>query len=106
MALSSYSELVKSSKKNDPAHKKIKLAILGDSSTQFLVKALKGYGFENEISFEVYEADHNQVEMQVYENSSELYKYKPDFIIIFYSSKKLAANFYKEEKNRRSSFPC
>ena len=104
MTLSSYSALVKNSRKNDPYYKKIKLAILGDSSTQFLVKAVKGYGFENEISFDIYEADHNQVEMQVYDSSSELYKYDPDFIIIFYSSKKLAAKFYKEEYNRRSGF--
>src|SRR6188474_6785 len=98
MALSSYSELVKSSKKNDPAYKTIKLAILADSSTQFLVKAIKGYGFENQISFEIYEADYDQVEMQVFDDLSALYKYNPDFIIIFYSSRKLIKTFYTQDK--------
>jgi len=104
MALSSYSELVKSSKKNDPAYKTIKLAILADSSTQFLVKAIKGYGFENQISFEIYEADYDQVEMQVFDDLSALYKYNPDFIIIFYSSRKLIKTFYTQDKTGKINF--
>lgn len=89
MALSSYSELVKRSKKNDPAHKKIKLAILADSSTQFLVRAIKGAGFENQISFEIYEADQDQVEMQVFDDLSDLYKYNPDFRTLAWSKLEL-----------------
>jgi len=104
MALSSYSELVKSSKRDHPAYKKIKLAILADSSTQFLAKAIKGFGVENEISFEIFETDHNQVEMQVYDGSLDLYKYNPDFIIIFYSSKKVIKEFYTHDKKGKANF--
>lgn len=74
---------------------KIKIAILGDSATQFLVQALKGYGYEVKLNFEIYEADYNQIDLQIFDPNSNLYQFNPDYVIIFQSHKKLQKEFYK-----------
>lgn len=75
--------------------KKVKVTLLGDSATQLLVKALKGYGYEVGYNFDIFEADYDQIEMQTYDPESELYKYKADYVIIYHSSEKLLKKFYK-----------
>ena len=42
-------ELKKNIKKDFSAFNKIKISILGDSSTQYLSQALRGYGYEAEL---------------------------------------------------------
>ena len=75
--------------------KKVKVALLGDSATQLLVKALKGYGYEVGYNFDIFEADYDQVEMQTYDLDSELYHFKPEYVIIYHSTEKLLKKFYK-----------
>ncbi len=41
-----FSQLKKNLKKDFSQLKKIKIAVLGDSATQFLIQALRGVGFE------------------------------------------------------------
>src|ERR1039457_3674047 len=84
--------------------KKIKVALLGDSATQLLVKALKGYGYEVGYNFEIWEADYDQIEMQTYDLESELYNYKPEYVIIYHSSEKLLKKFYKQDNADKTSF--
>jgi FkbH-like protein len=75
-----------------------KLAILGDSSTQFLSVAIKGLGYEFNINFDIYESDYNQINQEVFSNSSGLYNFEPDFILIFHSTQKLLAKFQKNDE--------
>lgn len=84
--------------------KKIKIALMGDSATQLLVKALKGYGYEVDYNFDVFEADYDQIEMQTYDLESELYEYKPEYIVIYHSSEKLLKQFYKLDNSDKTSF--
>ena len=42
--------------------------------------------------------------MQVFDTSSDLYKYDPDFVILFYSSIKLLKKFYAQDNNRKAAF--
>jgi FkbH-like protein len=84
--------------------RKVKVALLGDSATQLLVKALKGYGYEVGYNFDIFEADYDQIEMQTYDPESELYEFKAEYVIIYHSSEKLLKKFYKLDNNDKTSF--
>jgi FkbH-like protein len=78
-----------------------KIAVLADSASQFLCQALKGYGYSQGIHLDIWEADYNQIYETVLDEHSKLYTTRPDFVIIFQSSKKLLSGFYdtaREEK--------
>jgi FkbH-like protein len=81
-----------------------KIALLGDSATQLLTKALRGYGYEMGYDFTVCEAGYNEIEAQVLSPDSELYQFRPEFVIVFYSVQKALLEFLSLEPRRRSSF--
>ena len=92
----SFSVLKKNLKKDITNLKTIKLALLADSASQFIHQAIKGYGVELKLNIDIYEADYNQIDRQVYDPSSELYEFKPDFIVIIRSAEHLLNDFYKQ----------
>ena len=92
-----FSTLRKNLKKDFSNLPIIKVSILGDTPTQLLHQALKGYGYEIGISFDIYESDYDQIDMQVMDASSELYEFQPEYIIIFQATQKLASKFYKKQ---------
>jgi len=54
---------LKQNLRNDFAKfKAIKLAVLGDISTQFLIQALRGTGFSHEFDLQILEVDFKQIE--------------------------------------------
>lgn len=99
-----FQELKKNLKKDFTGLRTVKLALLGDSATQMLVQAIKGYGYVNGIKFEIFEADYDQVELQVYDSGSELYQFDPEFIIIFYCTNKLHKKFGKLSFEAKAGF--
>ncbi len=82
----------------------IKIALLGDSTTQLLVQAIKGYGYNEKINFEIYEADYQQIERQIVDFNSCLYKFNPEYIIIFESTEKFINDFYKLSKVHKDNY--
>ncbi len=94
----SFNDLKKNLKKDFSGFKKIRLALLSDSASQLLNNAIKAYGFEAQLDFEIYEADYNQVDLQVFDPTSELYSFNPDFIFINRCTEKLMKDFYKKDK--------
>ena len=99
-----FKDLKKNLKKDYSDLKIIKIAILGDNSTQFLTQAIKGYGHNVGLNFDVFEADYDQVERQVFDQTSELYSFKPNFTIISCSSQRLINKFYKVKDQDKLSF--
>ncbi|MFC1584235.1 HAD-IIIC family phosphatase [Fibrobacterota bacterium] len=81
--------------------KSLKVALLGDSATQLLSQAIRGYGFESHLNLEMFEADYDQIERQVFDPSSELFSHKPDFVIIFHSASRLKRSFCRLSHERR-----
>lgn len=67
----------------------IKLALVGDTATQFLATAIRGTGVERGYQINLFEAEYNQVERQFLDPSSELYQFDADFIVVFQSTHKL-----------------
>lgn len=99
--MKSFAQLRKNLKKTNNS-KPLKIAILGDSATQFLTQAIKGTGIDNDINLDVFEADFNQIERQVYDLSSELYKFEPEIVIVFQSSHKLLLRYNKINSEEHS----
>jgi FkbH-like protein len=91
--------LKKNLKKDFSGKPEIKIAIVGDFATQFLNQALKGYGFDLNYNFKIYEADYNQIEAQIMDTSSELYQFVPDFVLIFQSIQKLHKKYIKSHNS-------
>ena len=52
-----FSQLKKNLKNDFSNLKPVKLAILGDSATQFLTQALKGLGYDHGYNLQILEAD-------------------------------------------------
>ncbi len=90
-----FAQLKKNLKKDFVGLKKMKLAVLGDTATQFLVQALRAIGHDNSLNLEIWEADFNQIERQVFDPSSELYVYNADVVVVFQSSHKLLGKYNK-----------
>lgn len=90
-----FSQLKKNLKKNFAGLKTIKVAVLGDTATQFLVQALRAAGFESGFDLQMWEADYDQIERQICDPTSELYEFKPEVVIVFKSSHKLLSKYNK-----------
>lgn len=99
-----FAALKRNIKKDNSALLPVRIALLGDSSTQFLVQAIKGFGVEAGINFEIFEAGYDQLDQLIFNDSSELYEYNPDHIVVFKSSEKLFSQFYKSENSSRVNF--
>lgn len=98
-----FSQLKKNLKKDYSSLNVIKVAILGDTATQFLQQALRGAGFDYGFDLQIWEADFNQIERQVFDPSSELYEFKPEIVIVFQSAHKLLATYNKLKPDKYSS---
>ncbi|AWI25668.1 HAD-IIIC family phosphatase [Flavobacterium pallidum] len=79
-----------------------RLAVLGDSPTQLLAIALKGYGYESRVNYDIFEADFNQIEMQALHPASSLYQFNPDVVVVFFSSESLFSSYCNLEPDSKS----
>lgn len=86
----SFKELKKLLKQDLANLPSVKLALAGDTATQFLATAIKGMGAERGYNINLFEAEYNQIERLFLDQSSELYEFDADIIIIFQSTHKLA----------------
>jgi len=90
-----FSELKKNLKNDFSNLIPVKVALLGDNPTQLLSIALRGTGYDMGFDLQVWEADFDQIERQVFDPASELYVYKPDVVIVFHSSHQLLQKYNK-----------
>lgn len=82
--------------RNDFSHfEPVRLAVLGDTATQFLAQAIRAAGFDHHLDCRLWEADFDQVERQVFDANSELYLFDPQVILLFHSTHKLLAQYDK-----------
>ena len=98
-----FTQIKKNLKKDFAGLKKTKVVLLGDTATQFLTQAIRGLGYDNNLDIEIWEADFNQIERQVFDLSSELYAFKPEMVIVFQSSHKLLGKYNKTKLENRNS---
>jgi FkbH-like protein len=86
-------------KKDFTGLRKLKVAILADSSTQYLAQSIRGVGYDKKLNIEVWEGEYNAIDLTISDPGSELYEFKPDFTIVFLSSQKLKKKFYETGSN-------
>lgn len=84
-----FKELKRNLKKDLSDYPTIKVALVGDTATQFLAMAIKGMGVERGYGINLFEAEYNQVERQFFDPTSELYEFDADFVVVFQSTHKL-----------------
>ncbi len=99
-----FNELKKNIKKDFTGFKPVKVAVLADSASQFFCQALKGYGYTQELAFDIWEADYDQVFQTALDAGSNLYQLQPDYVIVFESSRKLLAKFYGKDADGKRQF--
>ncbi len=104
MEKNSFVQLKKNSKKNMDDFAKYKIAVLGNCSTQHLSTALKGYGYKENYNFELFDADYNQIDGEIFDDNSNLYKFKPNYIVIYICAEKLYEDFVKTDISLRDKF--
>jgi HAD-superfamily phosphatase, subfamily IIIC/FkbH-like domain len=68
---------------------RIKVALLGDTATQFLAVAIKGLGIDYGYNIDLFEAEYNQIVQQIVDSTSDLYNYHAKYIVVFQSTHKL-----------------
>lgn len=85
----SFKDLKKNIKIDHSDLPSIKMALVGDTATQFLATALKGMGVERGLNIILFEAEYNQVERQFMDPTSELFEFDADIIVMFQSTHKL-----------------
>jgi predicted enzyme involved in methoxymalonyl-ACP biosynthesis len=88
-----FSDLKKNLKKDFSQFPEIRTAVLADSASQLFCQALKGYGYTQQLNLTTWEADYDRIYETIMDEASGLYSFKPDFIIIFQSSRKLLNRF-------------
>jgi FkbH-like protein len=82
--------------KNDFSHlERVRVALLGDTATQFLGQAIRGTGFDRAFDLQLWEAEFNQIERQVFDAAAELYRFEPQVIVLFHSTHKLLGHYNK-----------
>ena len=84
----SFKELKKNLKKSATMLPVVNVALVGDTATQFLATAIKGWGVEKGYRIDLFEAEYNQVERQFMDLTSDLYSFDPQYIVVFQSTHK------------------
>lgn len=79
----------------DPGLAELRVALLGDHSTQLLAIALKGIAQENGYALNLFESDFDQIELQCLNRNSELHEFGADYVIIDQSTEKLLSIYDK-----------
>lgn len=100
----SFHDLKKNLKKDFSGFRSMKIAVLGDSATQFLVQALRGYGYERKYDFDIFESDYDQIFQQISDGTSDFYTFNADTVVLLQSSEKLLDQFYKQSAEAKRTF--
>ncbi len=93
-----YLQLIKEFRKikdNFQGYPEVKIAILGDNSTQQLTQVLKAYLHRNKIFVRVYEADFDVLDQEIYDAGSGFYQFAPEYVVLFTSVQRLREDFYR-----------
>lgn len=67
---------------NNLESEKIRLAVLGSHSIQYIVQALHLFLYKEGINAEIYEGEYDGIEMDVMNPTSSLYKFDPQIVLV------------------------
>ena len=103
MCLYSFKELKKGSRLELDT-KPVKLAVLGNCATQFFSTAVMGYAKLSGLNLDVYDTDYNQIDAQLLDKASEVFRFCPDVILLWLATEKIYEEFLDLPLPARESF--
>lgn len=84
--------------------KECRLAVTGNCATQFLATAIEGSAKLRGICLRVFDADYNQVDAQLLDKDSEIYRFQPEFLLLYLSTDRLYEEFLDADWSGRQEF--
>lgn len=99
-----FTEVRKNLKKDYSSFRTVKMAIIADWSVQMLAQAIRGYGYELGLDIRIYEAAYDQMEAELLDETSEVYAFQPNYILIFPCIEKFQEKFYHKIEGDRTAF--
>jgi FkbH-like protein len=90
--------------RNSSAQGGTRVALLGDSATQFLAMAITSVAKIRRTPVALLEANFDQIHRELMDPESETYAFKPEFLLVYRCSRKLLARFYQLEPAVRAGF--
>jgi FkbH-like protein len=94
MTLPEVSTLLKLAKQaNADSGPSLRAALLADTASQLLSGSLRGMMWHRGQRLELFEAEFEQIEMQVMDPTSALYRHKPETVLIYLSAERIACNY-------------
>ena len=103
MKQKSFAQLMKSARNKVEGPRK-KLAVMGDCSTQHLSTAIRGCAWEEGVALEVLDVNYNQIQSQVLDPNSELFRFDADVVLIFMCAEHLYEEFCRTDAALRADF--
>ncbi len=100
----SFIKLKKAAEMSLACEKKYRIAVMGDTATQLLSLCLRGEMYLANQNAEVFDADYDSILPLCIDKDSELYQFKPDFVIIYQSVEALYSLYQKTSLEERESF--
>lgn len=95
MDIPAFKELNKYNHDSHPTKYSYRVGVLSDTSSQYLVKALKGYGLKEAIDLNIYEAGYDQISLEILNPNSSFHQSDLDYAILLQAPEKLQAKFQK-----------
>jgi FkbH-like protein len=102
--LSSLVDLKKNLRRDFTGMRPFRLGLLGDSATQLLHQAIRGYGYEAGWDIRIWEADYDQIDMQLLDPGSEFHAQQVDACLVVESTRKLLKKFTGTPVDQRPHF--
>lgn len=83
---------------------KVRLAVLGDCATQHISEAVRGVGAARGLDIQLYDADYDQLDAQILDQKSELYRFSPDVTLLFMCTERLYKRYTETPDGEREGF--
>ncbi len=99
----SFKELRKGTK-IEVMDKEIRMAVLGNCSTQLFSMAVEGYAKLSGLNMKLYDAGYDQIDAQLLDMQSEVYQFRPDVILLWLATDKLYEEFMDSDISYKKEF--
>lgn len=96
-----FTQLRKAAASYTAAEGDYRLAILGNSATQMLSAAVTGMGVLHNLRIHVLDTDYNQIQLQAFDQNSELYRFQPNGVLLFMCTRKLFEDYCRFTGDRK-----
>ncbi len=103
-SLPQFVQLQRAAKTAKPTGKAYKLAILGNSSTQHLAIAIKGLACLCGLDLEVFDADYDQIDIQLLDPNSETYESNSNGVLIYMTPERIYEDYVETDEENRKTF--